>query len=539
MERALTLITRTRHWLTPIAGAASATGFAPYGLWPVTILAFALFIHLLAASSTRKSAFLIGWLFGAGHFAVGNEWIAIAFTFQAAMPVWLGYFAVIAMALFLAIFPALAALGAWSIGDFVRKRGANSTIPFVLAISALWILTEWLRSWIFTGFAWNPLSAITVGSAGAESLRAIGAYGLSGLVVLASAIVWGLIAAVVSMSGKAIFARLLDLVLLTIITGFLGWIGAGTIIPREGNGYTITIAQPNIGQADKYRLGYDELNFRRLAENSRPLKGQSPRLLLWPEAAIPDYLESGYPFRFYQFQPGESALGARQRLTTLMGAGDILITGSNRLVIDKDGQLIGARNSMTAMDHTGGILGQYDKAHLVPYGEYLPMPWLFKPLGLARLVPGELDFWPGPGPQTMTLRKGIPKIGFQICYEIIFSGQTVDRANRPDFIFNSSNDAWYGPSGPPQHLVQAQMRAIEEGLPVMRATPTGISAMIDADGRILHSLPLGVAGRIDAKLPAAHTPTLFARHGNILPVGLALLMLLFAFLPVVTRRASR
>ena len=222
-----------------------------------------------------------------------------------------------------------------------------------------------------------------------------------------------------------------------------------------------------------------------------------------------------------------------------MGAGDILITGSNRLVIDKEGQLVAARNSMTAMDHTGAILGHYDKAHLVPYGEYLPMPWLLKPLGLARLVPGELDFWPGPGPQTMTLRKGKPKIGFQICYEIIFSGQIVDRANRPDFIFNSSNDAWYGPSGPPQHLVQAQMRAIEEGLPVMRATPTGISAVIDADGNILHSIPLGVAGRIDTKLPAAHTPTLFARHGNILPVGLALLMMLFAFLPVVTRRASR
>jgi apolipoprotein N-acyltransferase len=176
---------------------------------------------------------------------------------------------------------------------------------------------------------------------------------------------------------------------------------------------------------------------------------------------------------------------------------------------------------------------------LVPYGEYLPMPWLLKPLGLARLVPGDLDFWPGPGPQTLKLGGGMPNVGFQICYEIIFSGQVVDKTSRPDFIFNSSNDAWFGPSGPPQHLVQARMRAMEEGLPVIRATPTGISAVIDADGTVLSRIPLGQAGRIDSILPAAHGPTIFARYGNIVPIGLALLMLLCALLPVATRRTSR
>jgi len=308
----------------------------------------------------------------------------------------------------------------------------------------------------------------------------------------------------------------------------------------EASGPQLTIVQPNISQADKYAPGYDAVNFAKLAMNSRPAQNQGPRLLLWPEAALPDYLEDGYPYRYYQFQPGESAAGARRRLTTLMGEGDVLVTGANRLVIEK-GQLVAARNSVSALDSNGKLLGHYDKAHLVPYGEYLPIPWLLRPLGLARLVPGDLDFWPGPGAQTLTVKVGgrPVKVGLQICYEIIFSGQTVDRKYRPDFIFNPSNDAWFGTIGPPQHLAQARLRAIEEGLPVVRATPTGISAIIDADGRIIESLPLGKAGRIDARLPVAKAPTLFARYGNILPLAFAGLLIFFALLPLARRQASR
>ncbi|MFC4292982.1 apolipoprotein N-acyltransferase [Sphingorhabdus arenilitoris] len=539
MNALLEQLKRYRYWIAPLIGALSALGFAPYHLWPVTIAALALLIHLLSAMPTRKSAFILGWLFGVGHFTIGNDWIAIAFTYQATMPVWLGYIAVFALALYLAVFPALACIAAWSCGDYVRKKGGNPTICFVLSFSAFWILTEWLRSWLFTGFAWNPLSAAMLGTSGEYAMRTIGSYGLSGLVILGSAMIWGLIASMLNANGKAIFARLLDLVLLAIVTGFFGWIGAGHRIAQKGAGTPITITQPNISQAEKYEPGYDAINFARLAQYSRPLKGQGPRLLLWPEAAIPDYLESGYPYRFYQGQPGDSAVGARQRLTQLMGEGDILITGGAKLVVDEEGQLIAARNSMITLNDAGDVIGSYDKSHLVPYGEYLPMSWLLTPLGLARLVPGDLDFWPGPGPQTLKLGPGRPNVGFQICYEIIFSGQVVDRANRPDFIFNSSNDAWFGPSGPPQHLAQARMRAIEEGLPVIRATPTGISAIIDSNGRILKSLPLGSAGRIDGTLPAADSPTIFARYGNVMPVCLALFMLIFAFLPVVSARKSR
>jgi apolipoprotein N-acyltransferase len=574
-----------------IAGAVSASGFAPWGLWPLTLVCFALLIHLIARAESGKRAFILGWLFGVGHFTFGNQWIAAAFTFQAAMPIWLGYVAVLALALFLAVYPALAALGAWWVsryanpplqgeGDHAKHGGGagagspeaessgnnpagappprasravplpvpgRNLLPLILAFAAFWIITEWLRSWVFTGYVWNPL-AVTMPMI-ASPTQWVGTYGQSGLLVLIAALpllALSLLGTVPNKKKHWQEGLLLAVFLTAFIaasTWFADHLHVMAKVRRDSDGIganaNLTIAQPNISQADKYAPGYDAINFAKLAMNSRPAPDQGPRLLLWPEAALPDYLEDGYPYRYYQFQPGESATGARKRLTTLMGEGDVLVTGANRLVIEK-GQLFAARNSVSALDFNGKLLGHYDKAHLVPYGEYLPLPWLLRPLGLARLVPGDLDFWPGPGAQTLTVNVGgrPVKVGMQICYEIIFSGQVVDRKNRPDFIFNPSNDAWFGTIGPPQHLAQARLRAIEEGLPVVRATPTGISAVIDADGRIVESLPLGVAGRIDARLPHAHAPTLFARYGNILPLGFAVLLIAFALLPLARRRGS-
>ena len=613
MQKISALLHRFPRWAAIGAGALSAYGFAPWGLWPLTLACFALLIHLIAHAQNTKRAFILGWLFGVGHFTFGNQWIAVAFTFQAAMPIWLGYIAVVALALYLAVYPALAAAGAWLLSNPPRSRGGGARaardggenaeraagavwirhlaakilrhsreggnptpeppiepdgqalgsrlrgsddvrngpdfLPLILAFAGLWIITEWLRSWVFTGFVWNPLSVITVSMPPlAEAATAIGTYGVSGLVFLtAGAIAYGF-----GYWVQAIRNHWKDGSWLTYLMGGLLLFAFGTVVVfsrfavvgqeskfnRSGsNSIAVTVVQPNISQADKYAPGYDALNFAKLAMNSRPLPGQAPRVILWPEAAIPDYLEDGYPYPYYQGQAGESAAGARGRLTTLMADNDVLVTGVNRLVFEK-GQLVAARNSVSAMDAFGRILGHYDKAHLVPYGEYLPMPWLLRPLGLARLVPGDLDFWPGPGARTMTVTvDGKPvKIGMQICYEIVFSGQTVDRQNRPDFIFNPSNDAWFGNIGPPQHLAQARLRAIEEGLPVIRATPTGISAIIDAHGQIVQSLPLGTDGRIDAVIPRAKAPTLFARFGNVIPLAFAGLLILAALLRLARRR---
>ena len=195
-----------------------------------------------------------------------------------------------------------------------------------------------------------------------------------------------------------------------------------------------------------------------------------------------------------------------------------------------DGQTVtGATNSVFVLTPGGSIAGRYDKAHLVPYGEYLPMRPLLSAIGLSRLAPGDLDFRPGPGPRSLQLPGTWGRMGLQLCYEIIFSGEVVDRANRPDFIFNPSNDAWFGRWGPPQHLAQARLRATEEGLPVIRSTPTGISAVIDATGQVRNYVRWKATGVIDAAIPPSATRlTAFARLGNVLPLTMGFVLLILA-----------
>jgi apolipoprotein N-acyltransferase len=279
--------------------------------------------------------------------------------------------------------------------------------------------------------------------------------------------------------------------------------------------------QPNIGQQDKWRPGFSEIANQRLAQLSLKPGGAHPRLLFWPEAAVTNPLQDarGGPYQAY-------AAFEQARAASVVGPGEYLLTGGIAL-FSKDGiNVTGAANSVFVFGQGARLAARYDKAHLVPYGEYLPMRPLLSSIGLSRLAPGDVDFASGPGPRTVAL-PGWGKVGFQLCYEIIFSGEVVDRRNRPDFIFNPSNDAWFGSWGPPQHLAQARLRAAEEGIPVIRSTPTGISALVDAHGQVVKSLPWREAAFFDAALPLpAANPTSFARYGNVIPLllGFALVI---------------
>ena len=507
------MITRYPYGISLLAGGISATGFAPLNLWPLTLLMLALWMVILMQAQSRKAAFFAGWLFGLGHFIIGLNWIAKAFTFQAAMPGWMGYVAVVLLSLYLAVFPALAAVLAWSLG---RK----SPWAFILALAGTWIITEWLRSWVFSGFIWNPLS-VTLPSGLWAGSALVGTYGLAAVAIIVAGLC---VQIAVAASGRRWRQTSIMMLPVIVILALAAVMSPGAGAGKAQNGSPITIVQPNIGQQDKWKAGYEADNLAKLA-GLTTRKDSEPRILFWPEAAIPDYLETGYPARYYYGRPPEMV---RQQLGALMKPGDVLVLGALKLEFDEaEGRAVGARNSVFAMDQQGELLGRYDKSHLVPYGEYLPMRPLLSAIGLSRLVPGDFDFWPGPGARSLDLGK-FGKAGLQVCYEIIFSGQVVDRDNRPDFIFNPSNDAWFGEWGPPQHLAQARLRAIEEGLPVIRSTPTGISALIDADGAIVASVPMGQAGRIDANLPPAKSPTVFARYGQILPLAVAIFLLLSA-----------
>jgi apolipoprotein N-acyltransferase len=475
-----------------VAGALSACGFAPLDLWPLTLIGVAFLLLAVEQAPRLRTALARGWWFGVGQFALGLNWIATAFTYQSNMPAWLGWVAVVVLSLYLAVFPAAASGLAW-------RWAGGDRLRLVLIFAAGWIVTEFLRAVLFTGFPWNPLGVSLLLTPGAWFSTLAGTYGLSGLAALAGGLLFlafrrqwrtgaGLAAAVAALVGAAFLAA-----------------------PRpEGEpGAPVRIVQPNVSQEEKHAAGYEPKIRERLSGLTMKEPAAPARLILWPEDAMPYILDE---------EPGTP-----EELAGWIGPNDLLLTGAAKIERDDDGWAVGARNSVYVVDAAGRLRSRYDKAHLVPYGEYLPLRSILEPLGLARVVPGDLDFWEGPGPQTLDLA-GFGRVGMQICYEIVFSGQVVDDANRPDFLFNPSNDAWFGWWGPPQHLAQARMRAVEEGLPVLRSTPTGISAVINARGDLVAQIPWREQGVIDARLPPAAAPTIFARAGNAMPFLFALLL---------------
>lgn len=487
------------------AGAASATAFAPLDWWVVGLIGFAILLRLTHEAPTLRQALLRGWLFGLGHFTVGNNWIQHAFTYQDKMPPALGYFAVVLLALYLAVYPGLATGLAWRFGRTGAALTRKPDLPFVLVAGAAWIVTEYLRGVMFTGYPWNPLGVIWLPVPGIAQIAGwTGTYALSGLTVVAAGALY--------LATLRIYRPLIGAVVAGGAAALL--LNPAATRPHPGTPL-VRVLQPNIGQETTLNGTRAEKSMAALTALSNDRAtiapgGPVPRLIVWPEGAVDYWVEDGYPPEWYSRNDPRAV---RERVALTLGPKDMALIGGTGLLFGGDKQLDAASNSVFAIDPAGAIRGRYDKAHLVPYGEYLPMRSILKPLGLSRLVMGDIDYAPGPGPGTVDV-PGFGKVGMQICYEIIFSGQTVDPKNRPAILFNPSNDAWFGGWGPPQHLAQARMRAIEEGLPILRSTPTGISAIIDAHGRIVASAGMGEARAIEAPMPEALPPTLFARLGN-------------------------
>ncbi|MCW3847973.1 apolipoprotein N-acyltransferase [Sphingomonas sp. LB-2] len=503
------------------AGLISATGFAPLNLWPLLLLGLAVLLHLVHEAPRLRAALARGWMFGLGHFAVGNNWMQHAFDYQDKLPPALGYLAVLLVACYLAIFPAVACGLAWRFKAAVRIHAGweGPDSAYVLAAAAAWMVSEGLRATLFTGYPWDPIGLgwLTVDPV-AQGAALIGTYALSGVMMLAAGALYLLWFRNYHFAAS-VAASLVALAL-------LGTAHAPEI-PRTAESppqLRVRIVQPNIGQEALHDPDYNEKVLARMIALS---KGASlePRLLIWPEGMVNDLIEDGYPDpRWYRVDPRI----VRARIGATLGPLDTALIGGNALFFDDKGRITGAGNSIWPVDPSGMLGKRYDKAHLVPFGEYLPARPFFEALGIARFAAGDVDFVRGPGPQTIEIN-GVGKVGMLICYEVIFSGQVVDPLERPDFIFNPSNDAWFGSWGPAQHLAQARMRAIEEGLPILRATPTGISAVIDARGHVVASIPHLEEGAVDALLPAPRPPTLFARIGNAAAAAMALLLLLFAF----------
>lgn len=487
---------RLRLALAFAGGAASGLGFAPIDAWPLTLAGLALLLLLIPHVARLRSALALGWWFGFGHMLVGLRWIAQAFNFQDNMPAWLGWVAVVLLSMVMAIYAAVPAGIAWRFG--------RSPVARVLAFAGAWMLAEWLRGYLFGGFPWNPLGVVLLPLLPvAQAASLIGGLGLSGLVALTA----GALALLLGQARGVRFAAVTAGLLVAAAAFGLASLSG----ERRSTGTRVHIVQANISQADKWRPDAEEQNLRRyLALSAAAKRDGRPGLLLWPEAAVIALLE-------------EEPWVAR-RLARQLGPGDLLLTGGIKAIRGQGGRAIAARNSLFVLDDKARIIGRYDKNALVPFGEYLPFRPLMEAIGVSRLAPGALDFWPGPGARTLRL-PGFEAVGPMICYEIVRPGHVVERANRPAWLLNASNDAWFSDAGAWMHLQQARLRAIEEGLPIARATPTGVSAMIDARGRLLAMLGRGRAGVLAVELPAALAPTPFARAGSFIPLALALLLL--------------
>ncbi len=490
-------------------GALSVAALPPVYFVPALVPAFVGLLWQLEGVASRRGAFALGWAFGLGHFAAGLYWVGIAFLVDAPAFGWMMPFAVAGLAGGLALFPALATLAAWL---FPGGRAAR-----VLVLAVAWTAAAWLRGHVLTGFPWNLLAtAWTFSDTMIQSVALFGAWGLSFLTVLAAA-------APATLADVESGRRRWRLP--AVAFGLLAAVFAGGALrlawaPAPGSDSVpevrLRIVQPNIPQREKWRgdLRLEHLK-RHLQMSRQPGFGEVTHVI-WPETAVPYFLSR--------------AEGLREALASVAPRGGALITGLPRLEA-REGSETAIYNSLVALGPDGRTLAIYDKFHLVPFGEYVPLSdWL----PLQKLTAGRRDFTAGPALRTLDV-PGLPPFSPLICYEAIFPGQVVAPGGQPGWLLNLTNDGWFGrSSGPYQHLASARLRAVEEGLPLVRAANTGISVVVDPYGRVLHRRDLGERGVIDAPLPAAPPAAPpYARLGD----GVLLLGLLLATAVAVRRRS--
>lgn len=486
-------------------GTLATLALPPVYLLPALYIAFTGLVWLLPAGLRPRAAFLTGWWFGMGYFVTGLYWIGFApVTFSMSL-IWVVPFAAVGVPILLSIFHGIATLAA------VRVGGGH--LARVLAVGLAWGITEWLRGQVLTGFPWNLAGYAWIGSdALAQTAALAGMYGLTLLAVIAAAM-------------PAAFAENAERrrwIALAVAFGLplAGWAG-GTVrlgsAPALGTdivpGVGLRLVQANIPQNEKWARSLQRRNLdlhRNLSIADRP---DWITHVVWPETAA-------------TFDPTRSEAG-RRTIAAVAPAGGLVLTGAPRHA-DRPRRIW---NAMVAIDANGDITATFDKFHLVPFGEYMPMRSI---LPFDKLTPGAVDFSPGPGPRTLRLA-GLPPVSPLICYEVIFPGEVTDPDDRPSWLLNLTNDAWYGlTAGPHQHLAIARMRAVEEGMPLIRSANTGISAAFDAYGREVARLGLGVQGFRDLRLPSAASPTLYARYRELV----FLVIIILALLPLLLCRRN-
>jgi apolipoprotein N-acyltransferase len=507
-----------------IAGAVSVLALAPVNAWPVLFLTFPVAVWLIEGASAGRLGGVIGaatagWFFGLGYYTAGLYWIGHAFLVDAKTFAWLLPFAVLGLPAFLAFYMAFA----FALARALWMRGPWRILALAVTITA----AEWLRGHLFSGFPWNTFGyALTGPLVLAQAASLVGLWGLTFLAV------WLFASPAVLADDRRDTPRPWLVVLIPLIVlGAFAVYGAARLArtPTEFvAGVKLRIMQPNLPQDARFNYSAKaEVMQKYLALSDRATGPQSTgvrdaNILIWPESAFPFFLTR--------------EADAMAQIADLLPKGTVLITGAVRAPDAPPGaKVTRAYNSIYVIDHDGSVLSVYDKLHLVPFGEYLPFQDFMEKLGFVQLTKVAGGFIPGLRRKPMEV-PGAPRMLPLICYEAVFPGDVASRNDRAGWMINLTNDGWFGIStGPYQHLQQSRVRAVEEGLPLVRAANTGVSAVIDPVGRVVARLGLGAEGVLDSGLPAAIAPTIYARLGDI-P---AAVIVALALIIVIRRRSAK
>ena len=504
-----------------VAGAASVVTLAPFDIWPVGFLTFPFLVWLLDGAAGGRfgaivTAGITGWWFGFGYFVAGLYWIGYAFLVDAPTFGWLLPVAVIGLPAFMAIYTAIGAM----LARLMWTRGPMRVLALAVALTA----SEWLRGWAFTGFPWNAFGyAITGPLVLAQSSAVLGIWGLTFVAV-------AVFASPAVLADDRVDTRRPWLPLglsaaVLVIFAVLGAIRLAQTPTQFVDKVRLRIMQPNLQQDVKFNYSAKQQVLDKYVSLSDGATGpQTTGIrdithLIWPEAAFPFFLTR---------EPDALA-----QIAAMLAKSTVLITGAVRAPeTAPPGNITSAYNSVYVIDGAGSILSVYDKVHLVPFGEYLPFQSFLERFGLMQLTKVRGGFLAGNRRRIIDIPGAPPALPL-ICYEIIFPGDAVSPGQRPGWLLNVTNDGWFGYStGPYQHFQQARLRAIEQGLPLVRAANTGVSAVVDPVGRIIRELPLSREGVIDSGLPRAIAPTPYARAGD----GIAGILIGLSLILVVRRR---
>jgi apolipoprotein N-acyltransferase len=465
-----------RNLLSFLLGVCATFTLAPFYIFPLIIPAYAGLFLLTCSAATRKRAFADGWWWGWGFYISGLYWFCIALLTDAEKFAWAIPFTLFGLNAVIALYPALACLLFYIL--FPRRESACGSVARVCGFSFIWLAVEYARGHLFSGFPWN-LAGYSFGfsEASLQLASVVGAYGLTLFTILLGTSV------AVIRCGRTYVFGIWALFAASLLWGSYRLSNAGE---GEATGVVLRLVQANILQPHKWDPRLQMQNLQDYIHLTQSAGLEKVTHVIWPETATPYVLRSSTPLAYHL---GES-----------IPAGVMLITGALRT--EGEGKEMKFYNSVLVINNYGKIIANYDKRALVPFGEFMPMRYLIPKF--VTLPVGDSDFSIGAGAQELDI-PGLPVVGVLICYEGIFPGLVAEAVSsgavRPQWLLNVTNDAWFGmSSGPHQHFQMARMRAVEQGLPLVRVANTGITAYIDEYGRIKQQLPLGVRGMLDVPL---------------------------------------